>query len=460
MHVSHYYPNKKMFILLLLLFVIIPASAPDTLWTRTYGGGYGDWIHSIAVMEDSGFVFTGESQSFGLGKRDAYLIRTDANGDSLWTRVYGGSEWDHGNAVLEMEDGGFFISGYTNSFSLGGAAFLIRTDHLGDTLWTKQYGGQGLKDDYQGFSLLLNSDGGFMIAGEKWYNPISCNIYLLRTDSLGDSLWTKIYGGGRFDAAHAIQHTHDGGYIVTGYTKSFGQGKSDVFLMRTDSNGDSLWFRTWGANKDDVGWSVQQTVDLGFIVAGVTESFGNGDVYLIKADSQGNTEWIKTYGGDKFDRGYSVQEINDGGFIIVGETKSFGAGEEDVYIIRTDRNGDSLWAKTCGGPDTDIGRTIQRVGDDGFIIAGWTFSYAVGGNDFYLIRLDKEAVGIKKRVNGERLTVNSLKNMEKIEIYDLMGRKIKTFPAIAYTNWKTENGIFIMRFVGKGFVTKKIIINK
>ena len=191
----------------------------------------------------------------------------------------------------------------------------------------------------------------------------------------GDSLWTKTFGGTGWDVSSSVQQTNDGGYIITGGVESFGNGNDDVYLIKTDQSGNELWAKTFGGTERDMGYSVQQTTDGGYIVTGLTTSFGNGnELYLIKTDGSGNEQWFKTYGGTYVDIGQSVQQTTDGGYIITGVTNSFGNGSEEVLLIKTDGNGDSLWTKTFGGTDweEDWGNSVQQTNDGGYIITGWT----------------------------------------------------------------------------------------
>jgi len=188
----------------------------------------------------------------------------------------------------------------------------------------------------------------------------------------------------------SIQMTSDGGYIMTGSTMSFGAGNSDVYLIRADSMGNIIWTRTYGGAGVDLGHAVQQTTDGGYIVAGRTLSFGAGfdDVYLIKTDAAGDTLWTKAYGGGGFDGARDVRQTTDGGYIVGCHTNSFGAGAIDIYLIKTDSIGNVLWAKTYGGTKGELIRSVRQTTDGGYIALGGTQSFVNGNDDIYLVKTD------------------------------------------------------------------------
>jgi hypothetical protein len=383
---------------LLGLFLLSTAIADpgDTLWTRTYGGSGTDQGYSVRQTTDGGYIVAGRTSSFGAGGYDAWLIRTDASGDTLWSRTYGGSVGEDAQSVQQTEDGGYIITGYTMSFGGGRRenVYLVKTDADGDTLWTRTYGGTSGSDC--GLSVQQTTDGGYIVAGysNSFGGLGNYDFYLVKTDAAGDSLWTRTYGGDAHDFGRSVRQTTDGGYIVTGNTESFGAGGHDVYLVKTDANGGVLWTRTYGGTEDEYGRCVQQTTDGGYIVTGNTNSFGAGgaDAWLIRTDANGDTLWTRAYGGSSDDYGQCVELTTDGGYIIAGWTYSFGAGNWDFYLVKTDANGDALWTRTYGGTDWDQGLCIQQTADDGgYIVAGYTMSFGAGGYDVWLLKLAGEA---------------------------------------------------------------------
>jgi hypothetical protein len=359
------------------------AQAPSWEWVKTFGGSNDDWGSSVQQTSDGGFILVGYTASFGAGGPDVWLIKTDADGNKQWDRTFGGGGSDWGSSVQQTSDGGFIIVGDTASFGAGWAdVWLIKTDANGNKQWDRTFGGSGLDS---GSSVQQTSDGGFILVGYTASFGAG-DVWLIKTDANGNKLWDRTFGGGNLDEGRSVQQTSDGGFIIVGYTASFGAG--DVWLIKTDADGNKLWDRTFGGSMVDRGYSVQQTSDGGFIIVGWTWSFGAGgpDVWLIKTDADGNKLWDRTFGGSDWDEGYSVQQTSDGGFIIVGWTWSFGAGGPDVWLIKTDADGNKLWDRTFGGSMVDRGYSVQQTSDGGFIIVGATRSFGAGDYDVLLIK--------------------------------------------------------------------------
>ena len=354
-------------------------------WSKTFGGIKRDYGSSVQQTTDGGFIIVGSTDSFGAGARDVYLVKTDVNGNEQWSKTFGGITFDYGSSVQQTTDGGFIIVGSTDSFGAGARdVYLVKTDVNGNEQWSKTFGGSS---GDRGSSVQQTTDGGFIITGSTdSFGAGFGDVYLVKTDVNGNEQWSKTFGGNSDESGSSVQQTTDGGFIIAGYTFS-GLDYTDVYLVKTDVNGNEQWSKTFGGITFDDGSSVQQTTDGGFIITGSTDSFGAGfsDVYLVKTDVNGNEQWSKTFGGIKRDEGYSVQQTADGGFIIAGITDSFGARNIDVYLVKTDVNGNEQWSKIFGGSSLDWGNSVQQTTDGGFIIAGLKYSFGGGGVDVYLI---------------------------------------------------------------------------
>lgn len=383
-------------IIILFKFSESFALGPDTLWTKTYGGTLEDACESVIQTTDGGYIMAGETRSFGPGIWcNVLIIKTNDVGDTLWTKVYGRTGNEVGMCVQQTSDGGYIIVGYTDSFGAGGVDIIaVKTDSMGDTLWIRAYGWQ--YNDC-GYCVRQTSDGGYIIGGDTGsfgYFP----ALLVKTDANGDTLWTQVYGGGYI---HSVEQLNDGGYICAGGRTL---NEWDVYLIRTDSLGNEMWVKFFGGAAYDKGYCVQQTDDGGFIIAGLTESYGAGhwDVYLIKTDSLGDSLWTKTYGGTDFDNAWQVQQTNDGGYIVVGENQSIGPGSRDVWILKTDGNGDTIWTRIYGGVEYDIGYSIQQTSDGGYIVGGKTASIGAGLTDAWLLRLAPDNSIIEREFLAKR----------------------------------------------------------
>ncbi|TET45521.1 T9SS type A sorting domain-containing protein [candidate division TA06 bacterium] len=324
------------------------------------------------------------------------LAGVPAHGMITFEKTYGGTSWDWGTSVQQTPDGGYVVAGFTESFGAGLWDFyLVKTDSMGTVTWDTTYGGN--LDDAS-YSVQQTLDGGFIIAGfTESFGAGYRDFYLVKTDSLGNLLWDATYGdSSSYEIGSSVQQTSDGGYIVVGRT--MGPSSTNVYLVKADSLGNLTWDATYGDSLYQGGYSVVQTQDGGYIIAGSTYLFfgsDSSDVYLIKTDSLGDTLWTKTFGGNLSDRGSSIQQTQDGGYIIAGATESFGAGSTDVYLIKTDSAGTVLWDTTYGGSYADVGRSVYQTLDGGYIITGVTGDWPTW--DVYLIRTDSGGILLWER---------------------------------------------------------------
>jgi len=317
----------------------VKSAALKEEWNKTFGGTYDDLASSVQQTADGGYIFVRQPESQDAGFNDTGLVKTDSNGNEQWNKTFGRTDKDFANSVKQTTDGGYIIAGGMVSYSTG------------------------------------------------YYDA-----RLMKTDSNGNEQWNKTFGGTRNDVAYSVQQTTDGGYIIAGGTESYGAGSIDAWLVKIDSNGNKQWDKTFGGTPEDRAMSVQQTTDGGYIIAGSTESYGAGsyNAWLVKIDSSGNRQWDKTFGGTRNDGAYSVQQTTDGGYIIAGSTESYGAGSYDAWLVKTDSSGNEQWNKTFGGTRNDGASSVQQTTDGGYIIAGGTESYGAGSYDAWLIKVKGE----------------------------------------------------------------------
>jgi hypothetical protein len=360
-----------------ILFVLVTTTLLEAQITfeRTYGDENVDFGYVVEQTTDGGYIVAGLKSEPGPNMQ--YVVKTDSFGDTLWTQLYPGIGIDEPTSTAKQTLGGgyVFTGGIWSDINRTYDVSLVKADSIGNMLWLKTYGGGG--EDWA-HAIEVTPDSGFIMTGTtRSYGAGFYDVYLIRTDMAGDTMWTRTYGGGGSDAGLSVRNTPEGGFIVTGWSDSFGVG--GVCLLKTDSLGNAQWARTYGGSG---GWSVQCTPDGGYVVAGGTNPYGPdpGDVYMIKVDSLGDTLWTRTYGGSGNDHGFAVDVTTDGGYVITGYTSSYGG----VYLIKTDSSGDEMWTRTYGGY---YGSSIHQTPDGGYIIAG-TKSCSGTGDDFYLIKTD------------------------------------------------------------------------
>jgi len=269
----------------------------------------------------------------------------------MWSQTYGGVERDVANSVVETSDGGYALTGDGSLF--------VKTDEHGNVEWTKTY---------EGTSLVETSDGGYAIAGYTWsYSAGASDFWLVKTDAQGNMEWNKTYGGADSDHAYSLVETPDGGYALAGYTYSFGAGRNDFWLVKTDRYGNMEWNKTYGGAGFDRASSLVVTSDGGFAIAGGVngmDNYAEEDFWLIKTDSCGNMEWNKTY-SKEVDQAYCVIETTDGGFVLAGSTGFWSI--TDIWVVKTDEYGNMEWNKTYGD---GVARALVESSDGGYVLAG------------------------------------------------------------------------------------------
>jgi len=369
----------------------LPAIGPSSHFCKAIGGKKEDHGISLIQTSDGGYVIAGATRSFGAGEWDVYVVKLDAHGNLQWTKTIGGPETEEGNSLIQTSDGSYVIAGATNSSGAGYVDFyVVKLDANGSLQWTKTIGGPGYEI---GHSLIQTSDGGYAIAGETYsFGAGGEDVYVVKLDANGNLQWTKTIGGENDDRGFSLIQTSDGGYAIAGYTSSFGAGQLDVYVVKLDSTGNLQWTKTIGGPGDEVGTSLIQTSDGGYVIAGATRSFGAGgtDVYVVKLDANGNLQWTRTIGGKKEDGGVSLIQTSDDGYAIAGATTSSSAGRYDVYVVKLGANGNLQWTKTISAKSKNlIKSSIIQTSDGSYVIAGTTRSFGAGKDDVYVVKLDQ-----------------------------------------------------------------------
>lgn len=438
---------------LLLLASVLSAQTPDLVWMNTFGGSANDIGFSVQQTSDGGYIIAGHTLSYGAGGTDAYLVRTDAAGNMMWEKTFGGLGGDEALSVMETADGGYILAGRSTLSQPDQGSdnvYVIKTDGAGNMLWSKTYGGTSID---QGRSVVETADDGFAVAGyTRSFGAGSADAYLIKTDAAGNTIWSQTYGGLSTDVGEEVRQTADGGYVVVGATASFGSGSLDVYLIKTDASGVIVWSRTYGGAAWDYGYSVQELAD-GYIIVGETESYGAGDkdVYLIRTDTAGDVVWEKTFGGTLKESGWSVRQTSaDGGFFVAGFTTSFGAGSYDVYVVKTASDGTLEWTDTYGGIYDDRGHAAWHTADGGYIVAGQTESEGAGALDVYLLKLGSigATTGI---VEGAVATNSTALGGAIVDLYDDLGNLVES------TTSGLENGTYGFEVEAGSYVVELVL---
>ncbi len=353
----------------------IPAlgSCPIEPLIAQWGGPLTEEGNSVAGTSDGGYVITGMTMSFS-GSEDAYISKYDSLGVLQWNKTWGGTNSDRSNAIIQTSDGGYALTGRTSSFGASSDMFLAKFTSDGTLSWSKTWGGAS---NDEGYDLKQTSDNGYIITGHTYsYGGVGFNSVLLaKYDSVGTLSWSKTWGSNGADMGYSVIQTSDGGYAVAGQSASFSVGSVDFFLAKYTSAGVFSWNKTWGgvSGENPMGMSLIQVADGGYILSGCTVSFGAGgwDAVIVKYNNAGAVSWVKTWGGSSDDYAAGLSIADDGNIVVGATTISFGAGSWDYALVKLNINDGSLiWDSTWGNSGGNCAKKSAITTDDGFVLVG------------------------------------------------------------------------------------------
>ena len=362
-------------------YVVRLNSSGDTTWTFTYNGPLSkkDLFYKVITTSDGGFALCGYTSSVSGTSDDALYLKLNSAGQQQWVKFYTGSGRERAQDIIQTADNGYAIVGYTSTLPAQYYdAFIVRTNSSGDTLWTKRYGGSnGISNYDDANSIKLLPDGGFILGGQSFNGLNGYDQSLIRINSIGTVIWSKRFGTVKSENIDEVSLLPDG-FILAGNTNTDSNG-DDGYLVKTDTGGTVLWAKSFGGSLPDDFHTVDTTSDGGFILTGTTTSTGGlfPNMWLMRTNSAGDSLWSNAYGGDNHDHGYSGQQTSDGGYIIAGHTGSFGFNNEEGYIVKTGPSGNdpnkltyttvlaivSPTSTTCGSANTQLKIKLRNFGN-------------------------------------------------------------------------------------------------
>ncbi len=472
-------------IIILCFFVLSIQAQPHIEWQKSFGGSDDDQAYCIAQTGDDGFIIAGASYSSdgdilgNFGFQDIWIVKLDKTGVMSWQKSLGDTIMEVASSIQQTLDGGYIVSGYSSADDLYGIPkrgtsnlIVFKLNNTGNIIWQKSFGGSNSEF---GSSIQQTTDGGYIVGGSSKSNDKDVtgnygdfDYWIVKLSNVGDIVWQKSYGGTANDRLNSIQQTSDGAYIAAGSSNSNDKdvsgnhGRSDYWVIRINSSGTLIWQKSLGGSLDDIAYSIKQTSDNGFIVAGYSGSY-NGDVtentnpvkniWVVKMNDLGTVEWQKTYGGYGFDEASSIAQTKDGGYVIAGHTSSNGGdvsghhnpGNYDIWIVKINNAGVIEWQKCLGGSEAEFAYSIVQTKDGGFAVAG--FSTSVDGDitsnkgksDYWIVKLSGTLVGVKEF--GEHVLINlypnpastqlTLKTNEKLigsnySVLNIMGQTVRS----------------------------------
>ena len=357
---------------------------------ETYFGAF--YLEKTIQTNDGGYLILGSTSYNEDGASISYelwLLKIDTRGNLDWNKTFGGLGDGGAEDILSTSDKGYLILGVKTTSEENIDLWLIKIDASGNLDWNKTFGGENYEYPTQ---VLETNDGGYLILGNT-HSENNSNIWLIKTDRSGNLDWNKTFGGSSSEEQKQVLETSDGGYLILGHTDSYGAGETDIWLLKTNSNGELDWNKTVGGENYEYPTQVLETNDGEYLILGYTYSYGAGeaDIWLLKTNSNGELDWNKTFGGSDYEEPNQVLETSDGGYLILGDTQSYGAGETGIWLLKTNSNGELDWNKTFGGSNNYDSEQVFETSDGGYLIFGhngYIFDEDFDSGNLYVIKTD------------------------------------------------------------------------
>jgi hypothetical protein len=467
--------------LALLLILIIPFKQhAQNSFLKTYPTTYDKDAREVLVMPDGGYLIAGSTNNSDLMDCDLYISKTDAQGNFVWGKIYGGIKPEYAYSMIETSDGNYFVLGYSMSFGGGDKdIYLIKIDPSGNLIWQKTYGGWG---NEEGREIISTSDGNYAFVASSNSNFTSSQMTLTKIDLSGNVLWSKNYGGSMAEFGNSLKESNDGGFILTGKTLSFGsQPNGSAYLVKTNSVGDTTWTKYY-----DTGTMVSEGISLiaetdGTYLFAVRDSASASDVdiRLIKTNASGSILWNKIYGGIKKDTPKKLRKTSEGGYMIASTSRSFGWINPDMWILKLTNTGDTIWTKHYGGVNHEHGNDVKEI-QGAYIAVGHARSYGPDGQRIMLVKIDNGGVSMLSSTNNDisfnlfpnpsadgNITFQSAKNTSsQLTVNNSIGQTILKETLVFESNesktlkiGEDQPGIYLVTLkTGEAIFSKKIIV--
>lgn len=365
-------------------------------WDRKISGVGFDKIFSIKETNDCGYIAVGYTDSHDSGNFDFYIVKVDMTGSVQWEKRYGGSRTDIAYSVIQTPDGSYAVAGVTDSYGAGSNDFMVlKLNDKGEFLWQRIYGGAEWDE---GKSIQSTPDGNIIVAGftesEEFTGSDISDFMIFKLNTFnGDLLWNNVYGIGVVNRGYDIQVTSDNGYIVTGYTSHTNSAESNIQILKIDSGGNQQWIYEYNHGIINEAYTINQTNDNGFIVAGYTKSTNDdlGDMIILQIDEDGILQWEKIFGGSEIDKAFSIKQTTDNCFCVAGFSYSSLSNNNNIILMKIDSLGNVVWKRDFhDDQDNDsIAYSAQQTSDGGYIIGGFISTYT-SKTDIWMLKLNRE----------------------------------------------------------------------